>query len=614
MFETLLESFDYNLEKDGEKCLIDNHKLSQGFYILISEDNEIKSFVRKTKNDDMDSEKFKPLDYLCSIYNTNKCLDSSRKILSNNLYSFYIRVEKLTTLSGSKLALPKLIDGYFDKIKNFGVSHPNLKHYKIVEKEYGLPNLEKIEKHRDYIKHNLLGIIKKFNLHSNLEEELGYIIETGSNDLCNRFELDDLVDKNGKLNTLYIKIYFETSQEELEKESNRYFRGYVFNDYYHNKRIGTPFNLSKNEKKPYNVNRTRKEKSPYLLNETVALKTKKLIDYLKICTEKKENNIYVTPFGLKSCIDSSLLDLDFSGEYFEVIRIKTGIGISITDNAYIFNYTKRLEGFNIDTPILFREGSTYDSKVKSMSTVNKDILHSLISNVLYDGKLLNSYHGGIKTLTIKDSFLSNRLYSDYESYCSWFLKNNTNPIKSSFESTALIILKRSIQKGDMGSAIDQFNLAYSILKYFKGENMLYDIVKIHEEWKKFILEEPLDSIISSDEMFYYGVGQLVYYLQGKSKATNKNQSFINNILNSNNVERLMDLLLTIYKKYNYTLNYGGDKSSRLYSTILEYVPNLSSTTISKSCTYCLLAGYLNSSKNIMYLKKNKKEEELNENE
>ena len=102
--------------------------------------------------------------------------------------------------------------------------------------------------------------------------------------------------------------------------------------------------------------------------------------------------------------------------------------------------------------------------------------------------------------------------------------------------------------------------------------------------------------ISSDEEYYFAVGQLINYLLSKSKGKNKPQSLVNPFINAKNNLFIKEKLLALYKKYNYDIEIKSKakRFNNLYTMILGYEP------LSEVNQNMIIAGYLNSS--LMYEK------------
>ena len=62
------------------------------------------------------------------------------------------------------------------------------------------------------------------------------------------------------------------------------------------------------------------------------------------------------------------------------------------------------------------------------------------------------------------------------SICNWLYKGYFNDIEAVLNKATLEILKDSVVKGFNISAIHQFNLRWSFIEYFKGENKMADFL------------------------------------------------------------------------------------------------------------------------------------------
>lgn len=75
----------------------------------------------------------------------------------------------------------------------------------------------------------------------------------------------------------------------------------------------------------------------------------------------------------------------------------------------------------------------------------------------------------------------------------------------------------------------------------------------------------------SEEEFFYGVGQLLYYLFTRSKAANKKMSMINPFITAKNVKTMKERLQRLFLKYDYDIQLIGSKRVKyLFAMICSY--------------------------------------------
>ena len=311
MLKDCLKVFENILEKStGDKLILDSYIPADGTYIIVSkkdEEYEIKDTInikldKKTKKIDKSNKYYEDIckyDYNSKLIDMNKPIDGKKIIQSNNYLSFIIKKESLTN---GKLC-DERIEEYYSKLKNpyLKYSSGNSKEvYKSVEDELGKPNVDKIEEFKNWIKENI------FNLNV------------------------DIIGKD------YLKIFFEASIEEYEREGKRYLIPNIYNNndfnVNFNKEIyGLPNdNMGLNAKKPYLENKTRKVTVPYLLNNSEVLLQKKFFDYLMNFAVMGKVNIYIDTDNneIHPYENGDMPDENCNGIF---LRIKKGKEVEIVD-------------------------------------------------------------------------------------------------------------------------------------------------------------------------------------------------------------------------------------------------------------------------------------------
>lgn len=160
----------------------------------------------------------------------NKPVDGKKIIHSNNYYSFFVKKDSIVT----KKLTEDIIEGYYEVLKNplekkYKKSKEASRIYEIFEAQEGIVPIEELEKNRQWIK-------------------------------CNIFHLEN-VDFSKKD---YLKIFFETEHENIEREERRYLLPNIYNNNDYNVEIddeiyGLPDNnQGMNAKKPILLQRQEK--------------------------------------------------------------------------------------------------------------------------------------------------------------------------------------------------------------------------------------------------------------------------------------------------------------------------------------------------------------------
>ena len=595
MLKDCLDIFEQILKQEGDKLITDYHIPADGTYIIVDICNDgfkmrepfdiklDKNSDKALETGDIDYNKAKMYDYYSKLVDMNKPMDTTKTIHSNNYLSFFIKKENIK----NKLS-DKIIDDFYnilkEPMKKYQSNKKSRDVYKMTEDEIGKVDEELLESIRSWIKGNIF----KLNINTNKD---------------------------------YLKIFFRFEDEDktielYKKESKRYlipniYNKNEYNEIIDNKLFGFPNdNLGLNGKKPYLDNKTRKTKIPYLIDNEEVFLQKKFFDYLSGCAARKKYNIYIDNDEQKSKTRNTINQLengkmlekhDFTGIY---LRIQKGKNLEIIDYDIISNYKYNLKKAfyyksYIDIDLNFSKGENIEYYSKYYD--KKDI-QELLHEVYFSKFLKGNYFTDANEIKFNDNVKKRNLLMCRNSIFNWLYKGYFNDIEAVLNKATLEILKDSVVKGFNISAIHQFNLRWSFIEYFKGENKMADFlnsVKVNLKEKinyKSEQNEKLDTI-ENDMEYFFAVGQTAYYLLTLSKSSNKNQSLINPFLNAKNDEVIKTTLMRLYKNYNYSMSLNN-KFKKLYSMVLGYRPE------SKIDQDILLAGFL--SNNLVYEKDEKK--------
>ncbi|WP_058991580.1 hypothetical protein [Sarcina ventriculi] len=603
MNKDLIDIFNVQYNAKGEKLITDNYTLADGTYIMVNTDGNIKyqkEFDKKVSQI-IEFEEFITRDYLSKYLESNKSIEKSKLIHSNNYMSFFIKKETLNLEEFAKKKkkanikefILECIDDYFNVLENpknkYSKKKEALKLYKEIEEQLGLSNVEKVNYCRNWIKENI------FQIGENLKDYKGYL-----------------------------KIFFDFPIEEYEKESNRYIIPNIYNsnDYnteFNGEILGLPNNnMGMNSKKPYLANKTRKNNMPYLINKEDVLLQKKFYDYLYNLVNNGVNNVY---FDITNKIIKPLYKDEETKRHKEKVekglrayylRIQKGKEVEIHDFDIITNYNTEITGLEIKEEIV-NENIRVKSKLlenggKKVTSIYS--LEKLVDRIYFNKFLVNNYFTPIKDLKINDSKVLEQMALTKDAWFSFIYKGNVNQIKSMFKKSSMELIKNSIANGYVVKAFEQFVLREAILDYFElnkdrevsnidGGRRMGDFIKpINDKLRQKINIKEKDirenrvtqGVIESDEEYYFAVGQFISYLFSLSKANTKKQSLINPFLNCKSDKRLKELLERLYKKYNHAIEGNYGRASSLNRMIIGYIPKES-----KVKTDILIAGYLYSS-------------------
>lgn len=580
MLKDCLEIFKSKLD-DKNKLILDEYVLQDGTYIIVkpSEDFfEIKEvinikFDKKSRQIDRSNKYYDKLcfyEYNSYYLESNKAI-KDKNIFSNNYLTFFIKKESIY----SDKITNDVIDSYFAILENPYLKYPKSKPksyeaYKSIEKELGEVDIEKIEKNKKWIKENIYELAEKYK---------------------------------GKD---YLKIFFETDDEEYIREGKRYFIPNIYNSSDYNKKIddiiwGLPNNnMGMNAKKPYLENKTRNEKVPYLIDSNEVMLQKKFFDFLLNKSNLGKINIYLNDEEIIANENGKMLEREFNGIF---LRIKKGKELEIQGNDIITNYTPKLmKKFNYINIL----GDELEEKYQEFycQFSDKKSMENVLDAILFSKFLINNYFTEAKDISIKDNVLKSNLLIGRDAIFNWLYKGYKNGIDRVLIKISINLIKDSVRKDNLKKAKNQFNLRWSFENYFNGGSNMADIIyEIQSNLRRKINSSDIEEI-SSDKEYYFAIGQLVYYLLSlsKSKSKNKIQSLVNPFINSKSNDVLKEKLRILYLKYNYAIEQQSKRFNNLYGMILSYEPN------EKINQDMILAGYLKSS---LIYEKDSKEEKKN---
>lgn len=575
MLKECLDVFKKIYEEKGESLILDTYVPAEGSYVLVDRDGAIKEIkeLPKQKEPPEDFESFIEKDYLSALIDMNKPIDKKKVIHSNNYYAFWVKKDSIRPDKNGKVKLTQeIIDDYYGLLKapENKYRKKGLELYEVVEAEIGKPDLEMIERHKDWIKNNIFSIVQ---------------------------------DNHLKDDKSYLKIYFDANKEAYQRENRRYVIPNVYNTTDYNvpvedKIFGLPNdNMGLNAKKPYLENKTRKNTMPYLISTEEVAVQKKFFDYLynQACLGK--SNIYLNEEdGIIALSNNESLKQSFRGYY---LRIQKGKELEIHDFDEITGFEAEIEPIELKQYIPVPEKNATDlvyEKVKKLEDVK-----ILINSVFFKKFLITNFFTDAKDIRLNDTKVKEELLRCRTGYFNWFFKGESVAVRSFFAESSLVLIKNSILNRHIPKAIEQFNVRESILNYFEGgERMEQTYEEIFERLSEMINSDTR-STIEDDAMYYYAAGQIAQFLLSLNQSSKPTPALVNPVINARTAQQLQVVLERLYKKYNYAIKYP-QRISRLYSMFLLHMPENKKTD-----SQMLIAGYLDRS--LVYEKKNKNEGE-----
>lgn len=578
MLKESIEVFKEMWSRDKDALLLDDYIPADGTYLIVGADGSCKEVIevrldKRTYSIDRSSGNFQKVcfyDYYSKLISINKPIDTEKQIHTNNYLSF--SVKKDTIVSG-KLT-EAIIDEYYQILENplKKYKKPNTADiYKKFEKEYGQPDIEKLERNKSWIKKHIYTLEQ---FHINMQ------------------------------NKDYVKIFFEDTDENYIIEAERYLIPNIYNSNDYNVEIegkvyGLPNNnLGMNKKKPYLSIKTRKLPASYLLDKDEVMIQQKFFDYLLNFASSGKYNIFIDldRRKIKALNSDEMPDISFSGLF---LRVQKGTELEIHYQDQIPIYRSNLpKRFNYKN-ILEVETEKYLTKAGlHRSYSKKQEFQALLNEVLFSKCLINNYFTPIDKLSLNNGYLKDCLLMSRDAVFNWIYKDDDYNLSKILQIISNKLVKGSIVDGYYIKAQRQFNLQCSLLEYFGGENMGAVLNETKDKLKN-ALQSNTTLELSTDEEYYFAVGQLVKYFISLNKTKKKMQSLANPFFNMKTNKLLKDKLRQYYLKYNHEIYHKLKSFNNLYAMVLNYEPK--ALDINHNL---IIAGYLNSS----LLFENKKDE------
>lgn len=581
MLKECLEVFEEVLNKERERgrdIILDSYMLADGMYIFVDRQGNIKESIevkldrkaRKLQTSNSDIEEACFYDYHSRLVSMNKPVDSKKVIHSNNYYSFFVKKDSIVT----KKLTEEIIDGYYEVLKKpleqkYKKSKEASKIYELFEETEGSVQIDELERNKQWIKEHI-------------------------------FHLEN-VDFSKKD---YLKIFFETEHENIEREERRYLLPNIYNnnDYnveIENKVYGLPDNnLGMNAKKPYLAAKTKKIPVSYLLDGDKVILQREFFDYLMNLASKGKYDVYVDTVERK--IRSYYPEEDPQNvEAGYYLRIKKGKELEIQCQDNITGFRQELEiPFDFQNIICFQNEKHPEYMDKYGRYYTRVQVGKLIHEVFFSNYLESNYRVDASEINIKDGVLKNSIIASRDTIFGWVREGIDQNFFTVIKKVSLDLIKGSILNGYRERALWQLNLRWSFEEYFlKGEgNMEKRKQEIVKSVKRKVCEGK-ETWLENDDEYYYAVGQMAAFLISLSKSKNKKQSLINPFLNAKKDEVIKLKLLQLYKRYNYAILYGASRIGRMMTLVEEYNPS------GRVDQDMIIFGFLN--QNLIYTKEEK---------
>lgn len=572
MIYDVLEEFNKEYSKHGDKLILDNYQLKDGLYVVINKHN-IEYFIYKFEKHigdkelslkDLNGNRIKDRyfdlvrkDYYSYYLNSNKSF-YDKKIHNVNYLSFFVKVESFNSKDEKKLLSIDVIKKHFEAFIDYS------KFNKSEEKEV-LGNYKEIFKNE----------IRKNEILQNCQ----VVIENIENFI-------QIANHNGVNN--YIKIFFEAPIEKYQEETNIYYSIKIFNDISHSVKIKesvfglSDSNMGLNSKKPYLEHKTKsiidkKIISPFMIEQNSALVVKKFFDWLKY---QKYSNKY--PIGKQFFINRDYKEKDVIIGY-DYLPIEIN---KFENSIYYKNYLQVYENKNII------DDDTIDSLLE---------LEAIVDEIFYNNQLISNYYGDVYNKL--NNSLANLIYLTRDSMVNYFKKYDDKAFYSILQKYGTDFVIEHLKHGRELKAKKAMNLKLSLQNYyFKYKSKGEEVMNIKEMQKNILIKlDTFDYDELTSEEFFYLCGQVARYLLSKSKSSKKDADMLEPFLRVKNVKKLKDEIQFTFFKYKHEIGLNQIKFNNAMSLITAYEgdENIKSDS--------LLIGIL--SQNLFYMKKGDGENE-----
>lgn len=555
----VFEAFERKKKEEGRNPVFDRYVPKDGTYILVdvesgellAKDIEIHYNKRTRELEGRNHLSFQEIqyyDYYSSLIDMNKPIDSKKVIHSNNFLSFFLKKDSI----GNGKLTEEIVAGYY-KI----LSEPDRKYqakkktrelYKAAEKELGPVDVRLLEKCRRWIAEHI-------------------------------FKLSDLgIETEGKD---YLKIFFvlgrgkeEETKQLYQTEGLRYLYPNIFNSneynvMYQGQIWGMPNNnMGLNAKKVYLEHKTRMETIPYMVSREDVLRQKKLFDYLAALAAMGEVNVYFD--CIRNEVDSypndKLPDRETCGTY---LRLQKEKEVKIQEVDYVSQYQTKLT-----PPFRYHD---YINRSEKFQKAEYGRYHKLwqmagvVDAVLFSGWLQKNLFTEAKDLKTTDSTLKENILFARKSMFRWMYLGESNGLPEILDKVSERAVLSAVRENSLDLVSQRLNLRLSLQSYFKrnkeGAMEISEIRQLVEQKINGNGEEQFES----EEEFFYGVGQLLYYLFTRSKAANKKMSMINPFITAKSVKTIKERLQRLFLKYNHDIQLIGPKRVKyLFAMICSY--------------------------------------------
>lgn len=560
-----------------------NYRLKEGLYIRLdltkNWENQSEAFeqnhltiIRKEEVQDSELLKwFKRQDYLSSLIDMNKPLDSKKQIHSNNPLALFMKREVfIGEKQEAKFTVAENIERYLLAAGNESVRQKWLEM---------LPQAtRKISQALDFFQN------------SEYAEALVYLESTERSKLLeqiaewHRTNIKELTAFVGQLPFKnYVKLFFTfpanyqslSSEQVYELEHDLYTIPKIFNSNDYNEiaageLVGLPsFDMTMNSKKPFLEHKTMRTQAPDRVTLQQAMLAKQATEWLAAAKPPYEMN----KIGYESFIPSSsplppegTFHVYLDGKYQEIYGYEN---VPFPPTTYL-----EIEYYNF---LHSKDHKGYEKSYNTITTTEE--LQAAISSKFFQGKMDKSFilsepdvKAKVFTAQMAALFMQSR-----QAFHDWFNKGTTISIQGLFAKVTFRLLVEQllhVENARLTDLADAFNLRLSIQMVLdeKGGQIMADRISGTMDSLRGKLVSDKLAVCANDEEFYFMAGQLAHYLISQSKAQKITGEIYEPFLRAKNGRQLKKRLEEAYKLYKHEIITGYRRFNQAFSLVMGYDP------------------------------------------
>lgn len=571
----------------------DGLKPSPGLHILISldDDGQIKqdgyhSFIVNKKGDCFDLDEKGELrqtelpadivlrEYFSRVIDSNKAVDTTKKIYSSVPYAIWMKPEKFADVQGA-------VELFFRNARSY-----------VGEGSDALVNT--IE---EFSQKHLIDCIKR-----------------------------DPKFKKTKA-TDWVRVYFDVPIDLQRQAFENYLQQRLFvKDDYNKQKDGVTFGLhgfltGDNAKKQF----MRHVTTPFLIGSRVPKQwTLKLYQFERLLANRKLPNpmpIFIDRDELNQQV-VKLYSYEGVSNFREIIRALFKRGHHDLSNYYLLNWANTTSGIvlrDFDFVPLFRydlEGFRIlnlldipgyrDQTINDIFSFESEIVSKIFDNGLVvktkNNELSLKYFDEIDPMYVKSQAIYTNILKYRRCFYDYIYKSRTESIQGHvFYDVVMTSIREDIRLNDDFNKTftikEKLNILFSLNQHFDKSNSNFggidmaSIIPQFSEMVRNLLKDDGEYHLSTDQEFAYASGQLIYYILYQSEASNKTHSLLEPYISKSDPSLFKTIIVRGIEQYKHKLNFGHRRFNRLASEVLGYECN----TSIKDLLPIILAGYFSNS-------------------